>query len=178
MKTTKLFSGIFLFALVFTAGVVFSQSAKEYQTQIEKLNKEMVQNMLQGNLEKSLAMYAKDAISLPSYEPMLEGIDAIRESQKKMLSSGMKFNSFEPTVVKVIPNGNLITEIGTYKVNMTMPGMEQAMNDQGKYMTIWEKQSDGSLKVKVETWNSDVDPMTMMKSHEKMVDIEKEEEDK
>ncbi len=32
-------------------------------------------------------------------------------------------------------------------------------NDHGKYMTIWEMQDDGSLKVKVETWNTDVNPV-------------------
>jgi ketosteroid isomerase-like protein len=36
------------------------------------------------------------------------------------------------------------------------------MEDHGKYLTVWEKQKDGSLKVKVETWNSDVDPMSQM----------------
>ena len=164
MKVTNLLSSFLLFALVFTAGAVFSQSSSEYKSQIEKLNKEMVQNMLEGNIEKSLSMYTKDAISLPSYEPMREGIDAIKESQEKMISSGWKFTSFEPTVVKVLPGEKLITEIGTYKISMTMPGTDQPMNDQGKYVTIWEKQQDGSLKVKVETWNSDIDPMTMMKS--------------
>lgn len=161
MKTSKRIRSLLLFVLVFTAGVAFSQSSEEYKTQIEKLNKEMVQNMLEGNTEKSLAMYTQDAISLPSYEPMCEGIDAIREAQEKMASSGMKFDSFVPTVVKVIPGDKLITEIGTYKVSMSMPGMEKAMEDQGKYLTIWEKQSDGSLKIKVETWNSDINPMMM-----------------
>ena len=56
----------------------------------------------------------------------------------------------------------MITEIGTYKISMTMPNMDKPMEDHGKYLTIWEKQKDGSLKVKVETWNSDVDPMSMM----------------
>jgi ketosteroid isomerase-like protein len=36
------------------------------------------------------------------------------------------------------------------------------MDDHGKYLTIWEKQKDGSLKIKIETWNSDVDPTSMM----------------
>jgi ketosteroid isomerase-like protein len=154
---------------VFSAPVVLAQTSEEYKTQIEKMNKQMVKNMLEGNVEKSLEMYTDDAISLPSYEPMLEGIEEIKESQEKMKSSGMKFDSFVPTIVKVIPGENMVTEIGTYKVSMSMPGMEQAMNDQGKYVTIWEKQDDGSLKIKVETWNSDVDPMTQMKSMEKMV---------
>lgn len=172
MKVRSLFSSLMLFVLVLTTGVVFPQSNKDYKAQIEKLNKEMVQNMLDGDTEKSLSMYTDDAISLPSYEPMREGIDEIRESQEKMASSGWKFDSFVPTIVKIIPGENLITEIGTYKVSMSMTGMDHSMNDQGKYLTIWEKQPDGSLKVKVETWNSDIDPATMMKSMDRQMGID------
>jgi len=111
-------------------------------------------------------MYTPDAISLPSYEPMHEGIAAIRKASEEMAKSGWKCNSFETTTLKIIPNGNLITEVGTYKINMSMTGMDKPMEDMGKYLTIWEKQKDGSLKVKVETWNSDNNPMSMMHSNE------------
>ena len=47
-----------------------------------------------------------------------------------------------------------------------MPGMEKPMDDHGKYLTIWEKQKDGSLKTKIEIWNSDVNPMSMMPAAE------------
>ena len=94
---------------------------------------------------------------------MHEGIAAIRKANEEMMKSGMKITSFEPVTLKVLVNGNMITEIGTYKISMSMPGMENPMQDHGKYLTIWEKQKDGSLKVKVETWNTDVDPMSMMK---------------
>ena len=176
MKTTNLLSTFLLFFLVFTASVVYSQTSEDYTAKIEKLNKEMAQNMLEGNVEKNLSMYTEDAISMPSYEPMLEGIDAIRESNKKMADSGWKVKSFEPTTVKVIPNGDMITEIGTYKISMSMAGMDKPMDDHGKYLTIWEKQQDGSLKVKLETWNSDVDPMTMMKSMNQMVGNDQKDE--
>ncbi len=151
-----------LFFVLVTTGSAYSQSAADYKAKIEKINKEMVQNMLQGDIEKNLALYTADAISLPSYEPMHEGIAAIRKASEEMIKSGFKCNSFEPTTLKVLVNGNTITEIGTYKINMTIPGMDKPIDDQGKYLTIWEKQSDGSLKIKVETWNSDVNPMTMM----------------
>jgi ketosteroid isomerase-like protein len=78
-----------------------------------------------------------------------------------MVKSGIKFTSYEPTILKILVNGNMITEIGTYKITMTMPGMDKPMDDHGKYLTIWEKQNDGSLKIKVETWNSDVMPVSM-----------------
>ena len=40
-----------------------------------------------------------------------------------------------------------------------MPGVPNDVVEEGKYLTVWEKQADGSLKVKLETWNSDTNPM-------------------
>lgn len=146
-------------AMFMAIPVIAQQTARDFQAQIEDINKEMVKNMLSGDTESTLKMYAEDAISLPSNEPMLEGISEIRKHAEEMTKSGMKVTSFEPTTLKVLPEGNHITEIGTYKIKLSVPGMEEAIEDHGKYLTIWEKQSDGSLKIKVETWNSDVNPM-------------------
>ena len=160
MKRMNVKRSVVLIVAMFTAIITYSQqSARDYQSKIEELNKEMVSSILEGNIEKNLSMYTDDAISMPSNEPMREGIAAIRKGIEDMTKLGMKVNSFEPTIKKVIPDGNLITEIGSYKIKITMPGKDQPVEDHGKYLTIWEKQPDGSLKVKVETWNSDVNPM-------------------
>lgn len=176
MKTKNLLSTFLFFILVFATGVVFSQSSGDYKAKIDKLNKEMADNMVSGNMDKNLKMYTEDAISMPSYEPMHQGLDAIRKASEDMKATGWKVNSFVPTTLKIIPNGNMITEIGTYKISMNMPNMDKPMDDQGKYLTMWEKQPDGSLKVKVETWNSDKDPMTMMKSMSQNMENEQKEE--
>jgi len=152
-----------LFVMMFMTIIAFSQSAMDYKAKIQANNKEMAKSMIEGNLEKSLSMYTADAISMPSYEPMQEGLTAIRKASEEMVTKGVKYNSFELTTVKVMPNGNQITEIGTYKISGSMAGMDKPFDDHGKYMTVWEKQKDGSLKVKIQTWNTDVDPMTMMK---------------
>ena len=160
MKRMNARRSVVMIVALFTTIITYAQmSARDYQSKIEDLNKEMVKAMLEGNIEKNLSMYTKDAISMPSNEPMREGIDAIRKGVEEMAKTGMKVSSFEPTTTKVIPDGNLVTEIGTYKIKLTMPGTNKPLEDHGKYLTIWEKQPDGSLKVKVETWNSDVKPM-------------------
>lgn len=164
MKRTNVLSVFLPLVILFMANAAFSQTAAEYKTKIETINKEMAKYMIEGNTEKNLSLYTDDAISLPSYEPIHDGIAAIRKASEEMASSGWKCDSFEATTLKVIPEGKLITEIGTYKISMTMPGMDQPMEDHGKYLTVWEKQKDGSLKVKIETWNTDVYPMGMMDS--------------
>lgn len=162
MKKINVLSVCLLFALIFSAGVAFSQSGSDYKSKIVMADKEFAKNMLQGGMENNLQMYAADAISMPSGAPMAEGIAAIKAASAEEAKKGVKYNSFELSALKIIPNGNQITEIGTYKLNVTVPGMDKPVDDHGKYLNIWEKQKDGSLKIKIETWNSDVDPMKMM----------------
>jgi ketosteroid isomerase-like protein len=156
MKCTNVKSTLLMFTILFAANTVFSQTSAEYKSKIEKLNKEMAQNMLSGNPDKNISMYTDDAISLPANEPMQDGLPAIKKAGEEMSRNGTKVTSFEPTTLKVLVNGNQVTEIGTYKISVTMPGMDKPMDDHGKYLTIWEKQKDGSLKTKIEMWNSDV----------------------
>ena len=159
MKKALFVSMLALIVLIFASTNSMAQTNEQYKAQIEKINKESVAAMLSGNTDKSMSFYTDDAISMPSYEKMLEGKAAIRKSNEEMMKAGWKVTSFEPVTRKVMSSGNTITEIGTYKISFTMEGMPKPMEDVGKYLTIWEKQSDGSLKIKVETWNTDINPM-------------------
>jgi uncharacterized protein (TIGR02246 family) len=136
-----------------------SQTNDELREKIVKINQQMAKAMMEGNSQATLSLYTNDAVSLPNYGEMVKGIDAIKKSNDEMVSSGMKVNSMEFNTVMVNTYGNIVSEIGTYKMNATMPGMANPMEDTGKYLTLWEKQPDGSLKIKVETWNTDKNPM-------------------
>lgn len=159
MKKTIITLTLAVVVVLFAVTCGIAQTNDQYKTKIEKINKESVAAMLAGNTEKSMSFYADDAISMPSYEKMLEGKEAIRKSNEAMIKAGWKVTSFEPVTLKVMSCDKTITEIGTYKISFTMEGMEKPMEDVGKYITIWEKQADGSLKIKIETWNTDKNPM-------------------
>jgi uncharacterized protein (TIGR02246 family) len=136
-----------------------SQNNDEIRDKIVKINQQMAKAMMDGNPQATLGFYTQDAVSLPNYGEMVKGLDAIKKSNEEMVSSGMKVNSMEFNTVMVNTYGNMVSEIGTYKMNATMPGMANPMEDTGKYLNLWEKQPDGSLKIKVETWNTDKNPM-------------------
>ena len=159
MKESLLKTMFTLVVVIFATCSGISQTNAQIKTQIEKLNKEMVAAVLSGNTERSMSFYTDDAISMPNYEKMLEGKDAIRKSNEAMTKSGWKVVSFEPVTLKVMSCEKTITEIGTFKISFSMEGMSKPVEDIGKYITIWEKQPDGSLKIKIETWNTDTNPM-------------------
>jgi len=158
MKNTILKAVILFVAVVFTASA-FAQNNDELKAKIVKINKEMQQAMLSGNASAGFAYYANDAISMPNYSKMAEGIEAIKKSNEAMMAMGMKITLFETNTLMVNTCENNIAEIGTYKMGFTMQGMPGTMTDVGKYLTLWEQQADGSLKIKFEIWNTDAYPM-------------------
>jgi ketosteroid isomerase-like protein len=110
-------------------------------------------------------MYTDDVISMPSYEPMMKGKNALMEAHKRNHEAGFKMNDMTLKTMEVWSSGDLAYEVGTYTIDMTIPEMG-SMKDNGKYLTVWEKQDDGSWKVKAETWNTDNNPWAQMSSGE------------
>jgi ketosteroid isomerase-like protein len=159
MKATFVKTALLAFVLFPLSLIVFSQTNDELKMKIQKMNDELAKAMMNGDSEKNLSYYTTDAISLPNNAPMAEGIEAIKKSNQEMMNLGMKITSCNFVTLKVIPNNNLITEIGTYKMSVSTPDMQDPMEDEGKYLNIWEKQPDGSLKIKVEMWNTNSMPM-------------------
>jgi ketosteroid isomerase-like protein len=154
---------------ILSAMVVFSltaiaQTDAELKKQIKKMNDDMAKAMIAGDHEKNLDYYADDVVSLPSYDKMMKGKNEIRKSISDMNKSDWKIKDFDFETVSVETNGNIVTEIGKYKMEMRNDKMDQSMKDEGKYLTMWEKQKDGSLKIKTEMWNSDKNPMEEMRA--------------
>lgn len=138
------------------------QDVSKYRTDIEKMNQTFDKAMIEGDIATLNSFWLDDGIALPSYHPMINGKDAITEMNKKEIAEGVKYHTFVTKPSQVFAKGDLICEIGTYQVTFTPPKETEQVNDHGKYLNLWEKQSDGSLKIKVQTWNTDMPPQGMM----------------
>lgn len=159
MKNLSSKTALWIIVLIMATSSAFAQSDAELKMKIEKLNMEMSKAMISGDMDKSLSYYAADVVSLPNYDKMLTGLDAIRKSNEEMKKAGWSVTSFKTNTISATSCGTSITEIGTFEISFAMKGSDQPMMDAGKYVTIWEKQKDGSLKIKVEIWNTDKYPI-------------------
>jgi ketosteroid isomerase-like protein len=155
----KLFS--FLIAVIILSTSVIAQDVEKVKTKIEALNKVFIQAMLDNDTDKMLSLYTEDIISMPSYQPTVKGIAKVRELSEMQAKSGWKTNAFTLSITDIIIQGNLAIEIGNYDMKMSGPDVPE-WADNGKYITIWEEQKDGSMKIKVETWNTDTNPWAQM----------------
>jgi ketosteroid isomerase-like protein len=153
--------------VLFISSIIYAQDASELKKKIQMMCNEYSQKMIDGDMSSLWPYYSDDIISMPSYEPTLRGLDAVKGSYEKMNESGMKMTKFALTVTDVLQSGDFVVEIGTYTLTMEGGQLPMPWDDHGKYMNLWETQDDGSMKLKVETWNTDVNPwMEMQKAKE------------
>jgi len=159
-------------AVLLVLGVAVGASAGHHEKnqalmeEVTKIGDDLAVAMVGKQVDYLLSMYAEGAISLPNYGPRMEGIEAFRQSHEMMNAVGMNVLSFESEPTNVWQAGDEVIEIGKFEITIEMPGMPDKIEDRGKYLTIYERNAEGALKIKVETWNTDLNPMQMMGGHE------------
>lgn len=167
----KLFS--LLITLIIISSSISAQDVEKVKAKIEAMNKIYTQAMIDNDVDKMMSMYTDDIISMPSYQPTVKGLAKVRELSEMQAKSDWKTTHFEMNMTDVMLAENLAIEIGNYNMKMSGPDMPE-WADYGKYITIWEEQADGSIKIKVETWNTDTNPWEQM-NQEKEEELQKRE---
>jgi ketosteroid isomerase-like protein len=107
------------------------------------------------NLDKTISFYSQDAIVLPTNAPAATTKDAIRNTWKDLLASPGLAISWKTTKVEVARSGDIAYTTGTYELTMNDASVKP-INDRGKYVEVWKKQTDGKWKVVADIWNSDL----------------------
>lgn len=97
------------------------------------------------DLEKSLSYYAPNAILFVPNAPVIQGVENIRKAWQPMLATPGLQMSFTATSVEVSRSADLGWEYGTYQTSTT-DNKGKTTTATGKYMVLWQKQTDGSWK--------------------------------
>ena len=105
-----------------------------------------------GKAADAAATYAEDAMILPPGSDVITGRAAIKEYFAAWIA--LKPTDFKLTTVEVEVHGDIAIERGTYSMKLTPPGATAPVPDNGKYLVVWKKQSDGSWKDYREAYNS------------------------
>jgi len=107
------------------------------------------------DLEQTVAFYSDDAIVLPPNATSAATKETIRNVWKDVLAAPDLVVSWKPSKVKLGHNGAMGWVSGTYELTMD-DATGKPMEDRGKYLEVWEKQTDGNWKCAADMWNSDL----------------------
>ncbi len=107
------------------------------------------------DVDKLASHYADNASLLIPDTPIAKGKDAIRAAlERYVASSNLSTGSTVSTVV-TSKSGDLGYVEGTYTMTMTNPKTKKVETENGTYVTVYQKQADGSWKAVEDINNAD-----------------------
>ena len=151
---------VFSFALLFSAGCQRAHQAEGTRdAEVKALHDAEVaeeQAWISKDLEKALSSYADDAVVMNPNTPAMIGKDQIRASMKVEFADPTATAQYQIINVEVAQSGELGYTQGTSSVTSADPATKKPVTERGKWLTIRRKQADGSWKIVVDMYNSDV----------------------
>ena len=103
------------------------------------------------DLNKALSFLAPGAVAMAPNAPAMKTQKELHDGYAPLAAPDSKVN-FKADYVSV--SGDLGVTAGPYQLTMMDNGKK--VEDKGKYVTVWKKQSDGSWKVVRDIFNSDL----------------------
>ncbi len=118
-------------------------------------NSKWVKYYNNGNAKAIASLHTEDAVVIPPKSDFIIG----RENIQKMYQAEIEIGrgKLDLNTIEVIQNGSHAYETGLYIIKMTIDG--QPVNDNGKYIVIWEKQNDGNWLCKKDIWNTSLNDL-------------------
>jgi ketosteroid isomerase-like protein len=156
MKTKCVFTGCFaLLSLAFVGAISAADTKGAIEQTLRDLDDQWSTTAGAKDLEKTVSFYSTDAMVMPTNAPAATTKEAIRKVWQDLLAASGLAIRWRTTKVEVAASGDLACLSGTYELTMNDPS-GKPISDQGKYVEVWEKQSDGKWKCGTDIWNSDL----------------------
>jgi ketosteroid isomerase-like protein len=125
------------------------------EQQLRDLDAEWAKVAAAKDVEQTISYYSDNAIVFPPNATSAATKEAIRNGWKEMFASPGFVITWQPTKVAVGKSGEMAWVSGTYELTMN-DASGKPINDRGKYLEVWEKQTDGNWKCSADMWNSDL----------------------
>jgi uncharacterized protein (TIGR02246 family) len=112
----------------------------------EKIRNDYIAAWKSGSADRVAGMYTSDGVVMYPNHPVITGTTAIRDYYQKLFDQVTPV-AFEILSDEVIVSGDWAIDRGRYKLTITPKAGGAAINDEGKFLVVLQKQADGSYKV-------------------------------
>ena len=145
----KRIAGVFVIAAI--AAVAIAEENKndstlaEARTAIDKGNAQWIEAWDKADASLIASLFANDGVLLGRNGKFFKGTKQILEHMKPVLEGAGKGVKATVTTVDLWLNGDTAYETGKYTYKFQEKG--QPVTEEGRYVTIWKRQSDGAWKI-------------------------------
>ncbi len=132
---------------------------------IDRVRQTHVAAVNSTNAEAWVTMFTEDGVQMPPFAPANIGKEMMTNWVQGFLDLfGME--RFALSVAELQVNGSWAFERGTYTIQFTHKPSGKVIPDVGKYITIWQRLTNGTWGMARDIWNSDNPSFVMSREPE------------
>jgi len=120
---------------------------------IRKTTAELLAAVNASSVDRCLAVWATDGVLMPPHHPSVQGHEAIGDYFRSVFSRRRFRFTFTSSDIQLA--GDTALERVTYTAVMWSESGASPLEDVGKGVHVYRRQSDGTWKLTQDIWNSD-----------------------
>ena len=156
LRRRSLFACLGLLALTGACTSTVPDTREADVKAVKNVEAAWVKDIATKDVDKFARYYSDDASLLMPNAPTISGRENIRAALKPLLADPNFALTFQATRAEASKGGDFVYTVGTYSMTMSRPADKTVATDQGKYLTVFQKQSDGSWKAVADMINSNM----------------------
>jgi uncharacterized protein (TIGR02246 family) len=128
---------------------------EDVEAAINSIWREYESSLIEGDADRWIALWAEGGVQMPPGTPLVDGRDVIDAKIHAELEA-VEYPEFAITLLEVIAADGWAIARGVYSGSYRLKDGSDAAQIDGKYMTLFQKQPDGSWKIYRDIFNSNV----------------------
>lgn len=123
---------------------------------IDDIWNQFASSLNSGDVDRWISLWTEDGVQMPPGSPPVVGKEQIRTTMRAILDRFAFDMAVTPMEIRAA--GDWAFSRGVYKATMTPRDGGRAVLVDGKYMTILQRQADGSWRIHRDIFNSNTPP--------------------
>ena len=128
-----------------------SEISDQDRAALHETIEENVRLALAGDWQAFSELYVDDVLLMPPNAPAVKGRDEIPK-----MFAGVQMKEFSSQLLEASGRGDVAYGHGEHSWTMVIEGLPEPVSDSGKWLAVWQRQSDGRWLLAVDMWNSNL----------------------
>jgi ketosteroid isomerase-like protein len=141
--------------IVLLSAFAFADGVESVRKTIKELEIERQSAAIAGDYDKALTFFTDDVVIMQAMDEPITGKKSLARSYREQKQKGVRFHSISSTILADWLCGENYYERGTWSMSVSSRDNPRPVAFLGSYFQIWEKQKDGSFKIKLNIYNFD-----------------------
>lgn len=118
------------------------------------LRQKFIESLKAGDIVGLVSLYADDVVIMSPNDSTLYGSAEAREWHQEYFQS-FRIEAYSEPQRHALIEGDFATEWTTYMIAIVPVGSTGRIRDDGRFLTIWKRGTDGAWKIWQMMWNSE-----------------------